>query len=122
VTWVGPLEVAADYRSVFRRASAFILPSEWEAFGLVLLEAMAAGVPVIASAVGGVPELLGDGQFGRLVNYGDIPALAEALREVAVQPDRLEGIREAGRQRVRQFDWNRTATAFRKLYSAAVAG
>ena len=57
------------FRAVIRGARALVLPSEWEAFGLVLLMAMAAGTPIVATAVGGVPEVLDHGRAGLLVPY-----------------------------------------------------
>jgi glycosyltransferase involved in cell wall biosynthesis len=104
------------YRALFRRATAFVLPSEWEAFGLVLLEAMAAGLPVIATGVGGVPEVLENGRSGMLVPYGDPSALAAALHatlhggpEVAARVDRA-------RTRVQSLDWDRTVDGFEQVY------
>ena len=64
----------------------FCLPSLWEGLPNALLEAMALGVPIVASAVDGVPEAITDGSTGRLVPPGDVPALAAALRELAEDP------------------------------------
>ncbi len=110
----------ATYRAVIRGASAFVLPSEWEAFGLVLLEAMVAGVPIVASAVGGVPDVLESGRLGRLVPYGDATALATALRETLRDgPTVRERVAEATR-RVRGYDWAETAERHRALYREVV--
>jgi glycogen(starch) synthase len=62
-----------------QHADAFVLPSEYEELGTALVEAMAAGVPVVATAVGGIPDLVSDGVTGRLVERGDVPALATAV-------------------------------------------
>jgi glycogen(starch) synthase len=62
-----------------QHADVFVLPSEYEELGTALVEAMAAGVPVVASAVGGIPDLVSDGVTGRLVERGDVPALATAV-------------------------------------------
>ncbi len=116
LTFLGHVRDLAEYRGVMRHARAFVLPSEYEAFGLVLLEAMAADVPVVATAVGGVPEVLEGGRSGRLVPYGDSDRLAEALREVATDPDGTAARRAAGRERVRGLDWTHSVAQFRALY------
>lgn len=116
LVWLGHVEDPAAYRAVFRRATAFTFPSEWEAFGLVLLEAMAAGVPIVATAVGGVPEVLDEGRAGRLVPYGDADALALAIREVLGSPDRTEALVAAGRRRVENYTWDRVIDAHLALY------
>jgi len=66
----------------FRQASVFVLPSREEPFGIVLLEAGAFGLPVVASRVGGIEEILTDHVTGRLVAVGDAPALANAIRSL----------------------------------------
>jgi N-acetyl-alpha-D-glucosaminyl L-malate synthase BshA len=68
----------ADLPAVLREADLFLLPSETESFGLAALEAMACGVPVVASAVGGLPEVIPDGEVGFLRPPGDVAALTEA--------------------------------------------
>jgi glycosyltransferase involved in cell wall biosynthesis len=80
----------------------FVLPSLWEGFGLVLLEAMAAARPVVASSIGPVPEIVLDGETGLLVPPGDADRLADAI--VRVLADRALGERlgRAGRARVQQ--------------------
>jgi glycosyltransferase involved in cell wall biosynthesis len=116
VRFLGHVESAEAYRSVIRRACALVLPSEWEAFGLVLLEAMAAGTPIVATAVGGVPEVLDGGRAGRLVPFGDAGALASALRSVIADASETGRLRAAGRERVLGFDWSVTVDRHRALY------
>ena len=82
IHWLGHVPEAQRHRAIFFGAGAVVLPSEYEAFGLVLLEAMAARVPIVASAVGGVPEVLENGRCGRLVPYGDVEAWTRALSEI----------------------------------------
>jgi glycogen(starch) synthase len=118
VVWLGHLDSAGAYRAVLRGGSMFILPSEWEAFGLVLLEAMAAGVPVVATAVGGVPEVLRHGAAGRLVPYGDVPALAAVIRTVRSDGAERARLVAAGHERVVHLDWDRAAAHHRALYRA----
>ena len=114
--------VASDaaYRGVIRRARALVLPSEWEAFGLVLLEAMVAGTPIVATEVGGVPEVLDHGRAGRLVPYGDPVALAAALSAVSDDPSGTAARRSVALERVRQFDWSETVARHRALYREVV--
>jgi glycogen(starch) synthase len=116
VVWTGHVDSAAQYRAVFRRASAFVLPSEWEAFGLVLLEAMAAGVPVVATRVGGVPEVLDGGTAGLLVPYGESRALSHAIERVIDSRALADELGNAGRQRVKRYSWQRAVEAHRSLY------
>jgi glycosyltransferase involved in cell wall biosynthesis len=116
LVFLGPVDRNEVARAVLRRAHALVLPSEWEAFGLVLLMAMAAGTPIVATAVGGVPEVLDGGRAGRLVPYGDPAALAEALREVVDDPTGAQTRVRAGRERVREFDWSIAAERHRALY------
>jgi len=116
VRFLGHVESAAVYRGVLRAARALVLPSEWEAFGLVLLEAMVAGTPIVASAVGGVPDVLDGGRVGRLVPYGDPNALASALRSVVEDPRETDRLCAAGRERVARFDWSVTVDRHRALY------
>jgi len=116
VRFLGHVDSPTAYRGVIRRARALVLPSEWEAFGLVLLEAMAAGTPIVATAVGGVPDVLEGGRAGRLVPYGDSAALAEALRSVVANPTETERLRAVARTRVLGFDWSVTVDRHRALY------
>ena len=120
--WVGYLPERRAYRAVVRGARALVLPSEWEAYGFVLLEAMAARTPIVATAVGAVPEVLEQGRAGRLVPYGDIEALGAALRSVLEDPSDSQRRIEAGWNKVRELDWSRSAERFRGLYREVTAG
>jgi len=116
VRFLGHVPDRGGYRAVIRRARALVLPSEWEAYGFVLLEAMAARTPIVATAVGAVPEVLGQGQFGALVPYGDVAALAEALRAVLRDPAAARQRVDAGAAHVAGLDWSVSAKRFRQLY------
>jgi glycosyltransferase involved in cell wall biosynthesis len=90
----------ADIANVLEDLDVFVLPSLWEGFGLVLLEAMAAGRPVVASAVGPIPEVVIDGVTGLLVPPGDSDALAAAIVRLLTDPELAAALGRAGRARV----------------------
>ena len=105
---VGPLLAAAD---------AVLLPSRWEGLPLVLLEALVRLRPVVASAVGGVPEVVEDGVSGVLVPPGDVAALAEALEQLHRKPDRAYRLGRTGGERVRAaYTWEAVVDGFEALY------
>jgi glycosyltransferase involved in cell wall biosynthesis len=116
VVWLGHVADERQHREVFRRATMLVLPSEWEAFGLVLLEAMAARCPIVATAVGGVPEVLEGGRSGRLVPYGDVERLAASIRELLEDPAVGRELVARGSERVLQFGWERCADRHIELY------
>jgi N-acetyl-alpha-D-glucosaminyl L-malate synthase BshA len=78
-------------------ADLFLLPSASESFGLAALEAMASGAPVIASNVGGLPEVVPNGEAGYLVESGDLEGMTDAALEILSDPDRWKAFSEAGR-------------------------
>jgi glycosyltransferase involved in cell wall biosynthesis len=82
VRFLGPLS-RDDVLTLFRAADASLLTSAWENLPHSLLEALAVGTPVVATAVGGVPEVVRDGENGLLVPAGDVDAIAEAIRRLA---------------------------------------
>lgn len=88
----------AECQQLLDTAGAAVVPSAWEeTFGLVVVEAMAAGVPVIAAAHGSFPELIVDGEEGRLFPPGDAAALANVFREVEAQPERYARFGQSAR-------------------------
>lgn len=98
------------------RVDAVALPSEWEGVPVSLIEALAHGVPAVASEVGGIPELVGDG-CGLLVPEGDQVALAGAIRRLLHSPQLREDVSRAGRARVeREFAVDRVVTELRRLF------
>ncbi|HEX4346654.1 MAG TPA: glycosyltransferase [Vicinamibacterales bacterium] len=103
-------------------ADIFVLPSTSEAFPNSLLEAMAAGLPVVASDVGGVPEMVSDGQTGHLVPPGDSRALATRLLTLMREPDEALRMGDAGRSAVvSRFSFDRMVAAFERVYVAELA-
>jgi len=93
----------ADHAAFFGALNVFIMPSRSEAWGMAALEAMAYGVPVIASDVGGLPEIVQPDNGGWLVPAGDPAALARAIMESAESPYRLHEQGEKARQRAQLF-------------------
>ncbi len=81
-------------------SAVVVLPSEAEGMPMVLLEAMARAVPVVSTAVGGIPELLGDGAYGILVPVGDAGALAQSVTELLTDRSHRERVGKAGRKRI----------------------
>ncbi len=84
----------SDVADLLGAADVFLLTSHWEARALVLQEALQAGVPVVATAVGGVPELVGDSAV--LAAPGDAPGLAAGVREIFSDPDKAAAMRTEG--------------------------
>jgi len=105
-----------DVDEILCAADAFLLPSHYEAFGLAALEAMACGVPVVASRVGGVPELIDDGVTGFLVGPDDYEAGGERLYQILSDEKVAKEIRDAGLKSVQD---NFTAEAVVPLYEDA---
>lgn len=100
-----PFQERARVWRLFSEFDVCVVPSiEPEAFGLVALEAMAAGAAVVASDVGGLPEAVGDSAV--LVPPGDVGALAEVLDELADDRDVVARLAQRGRRRAEQFDWS----------------
>jgi alpha-1,3-rhamnosyl/mannosyltransferase len=103
---------------LFRGARLFLMPSLEEGFGLPALEAMAAGVPVIASHRGSIPEVVGDA--GILIDATDAATLAGAIESTMNDAGLWQNLRERGLERARQFSWAQTARDVRRAYEGAI--
>jgi glycosyltransferase involved in cell wall biosynthesis len=106
----------------YRRAAIFCLPSRQEGFGIVFLEAMACGKPVVAARAAAVPETVVDGETGLLVDPDDPAALAQVLFALLSDPDRCRTVGEAGRRRVEQYRADRVAESFLLRVQAGLDG
>jgi glycosyltransferase involved in cell wall biosynthesis len=102
-------------------ADLFVLPSRSEGQPMAVLEAMAHGLPVIAGAVGGIPELLDHGRCGLLIPPGEVDALVEALRRLLTEPHTRADLGAEARRRVlAEFDIDVVWRRFEALYEEAV--
>ena len=126
VVWIEEQASLDDVRQLLTHARVFACPSIYEPLGIVNLEAMACEAPVVASAVGGIPEVVVDGVTGLLVPYDpDDPraletGLAAAINSLVADPDRAEAMGRAGRQRaIDDFDWDAIARRTVDVYRAA---
>lgn len=99
VRWLG---FRSDVPSLMKALDVLVAPSHYEGFGLVVVEAMGVGTPVISTSTSSIPELVSDGVEGRLVPPHDAAALAGAMIELARQPELRRRMGEAGRRRVRR--------------------
>jgi glycogen synthase len=119
--WLGALP-HEEVLPLFRSARAVIIPSLWaDPCPTVVLEAMAAGRPVVASASGGILDMVVDGVTGRLVEPGDASALATAITSVLSDPQQAQAFGVAGRDRARQFTVSAVVPRIEALYEGALA-
>lgn len=114
VDFLGHVE---DVPSLLASADAFVLTSRSEAFPNAAIEAMAAGLPVVASATGGLLDLIDHGRTGLLVAVGDASGFADAIEELAADPSRAAGIGAAARHEVAErYSFERMVRCFEDLY------
>jgi glycosyltransferase involved in cell wall biosynthesis len=106
-----------DIPQILADSDIFVLPSLWEGMPIVLLEALAAGLPAVATDVPGVTEVLTDGETGLVVPPKDAGALARALRELLDDPALRRRFAQAGRRRVAEdFGWEKVVATTMALY------
>lgn len=111
-------EVAGSMRA----ADVVVVPSRWEAFGIVALEAWRAGTPLVASVHGGMPEFIRDGVDGLVVDPVDPEALASAIRGLLEAPITAADLAAAGSERVRHYSWGSVAGRYATIHAGAGAG
>ena len=107
-----------DLPNLYRLATVFVYPSIYEGFGLPVLEAMAAGTPVLTSSVSSLPELTGDAAV--LVDPLDTEGMSEALEKLLKDTSFRASLAERGRRRAREFSWKKCATQTLQLYRDSI--
>jgi starch synthase len=127
VVWIDAMLPKADVIQLLSHASVFACPSIYEPLGIVNLEAMACGTAVVASDVGGIPEVVDDGRTGLLVHYEQAnesafrAGLAEAVNALLADPERARRMGVAGRERAeREFSWASAAEQTVEVYRAVL--
>ena len=103
---------------LYNAAAVFVLPSLCEGFGLPILEAMACGTPVVASAAGSLPEVIGDA--GLLCNVGEPAAFRKAIERILRDPALRATLRERGLKRAEQFSWEESARLTQNIFEQLV--
>ena len=128
VFWVREMMSTDKIREILSAATTFVCPSVYEPLGIVNLEAMACSTAVVASDVGGIPEVVADQQTGLLVHYdaNDTPSfereLAYAVNTIVAHPERARQFGMAGRQRcIDEFSWAQIAEQTLEIYRAVSA-
>ncbi len=128
VFWVKDMLPTDKIREILTAAAVFVCPSVYEPLGIVNLEAMACETAVVASDVGGIPEVVDDGRTGRLVHYNSYEPeafernLADTVNEVVLDPARATAMGKAGRERaVAEFSWASIAKQTLAVYNDASA-
>jgi starch synthase len=128
VFWVREMLPIGKIREILSGARVFVCPSVYEPLGIVNLEAMACGTAVVASDVGGIPEVVDDGVTGSLVHYdaddgaGYQARIAKAVNALIADPERAERYGRAGRQRcIAEFSWAQIAQQTLEIYQKVCA-
>ena len=118
------LEQVSDEQlpTLYALCDVLVLPSRMEGWGLALMEAMAMMKPVVATRVGGIPELVEDGKTGYLVDLGDVLGLSEAITRLIENPSLRKKMGRQGRLSAKKYTWDNAANKTLQLYKRALAG
>lgn len=120
VSFHGWMDVAA-IQEFISKCAVGVFPSRIESFGLSMAEAMGAGLPIIATRVGALPEFIEDGITGSLVAPGNVPALYRAILDKLEKPEQAQIIANVGKERVRQrFSWDLSAQKLTEIYQSVL--
>jgi L-malate glycosyltransferase len=111
-----------DMEEIFAVTDLFLLPSEYESFGLAALEAMAAGAAVVSTNAGGLPEVIEQGVCGYMADIGDVQAMSNYALDILKDDDRLAMFKDAAKTQAKKFDIHNIIPEYEKLYEAVVNG
>ncbi|MEV6242995.1 glycogen synthase [Lentzea sp. NPDC051838] len=127
VIWIQKMLEQTEVKQILSHATVFVCPSVYEPLGIVNLEAMACGTAVVASDVGGIPEVVAHGETGLLVHYDEHDlstyrhALAQSINELVSDPERARRYGQAGRKRAEQeFSWSTMAEQTVEVYRSVI--
>lgn len=109
-----------DMEEIYAISDLFLLPSEYESFGLSALEAMAAGTPVIATNAGGLPEIVIHNVNGYLSNIGDVDQMAEYAKEILLDKEKHSKFKLAAREQAIKFDIENIVPLYEQVYQKVV--
>jgi glycosyltransferase involved in cell wall biosynthesis len=109
-----------DMEDIYVVSDLFLLPSEYESFGLAALEAMAGGSPVIASDAGGLPEIITQGKNGFMSKVGDLDSMSKNAISILRENEILENFRKEARLQAARFDISSIVPQYEKLYERVI--
>ena len=113
----------AEKHALLEATNLLVMPSQADSFGIVFLEAWAHGKPVIGAQAGGIPAVVDDGQNGLLVPFGDVSALAQAIRHLLANPNFARQLGENGRAKVaNQYTWSHVTDQVESHYRSLMPG
>ena len=105
-----------DMPSLMRKSTVFVHGSRYESFGIVLVEAMASGLPVVAFNIGGIPEVVDDNVTGYLVDYGDIDTFSEKIIKLVQNQEKIQEFSTKAIKRCELFSWNNLKEEWYNIY------
>jgi glycosyltransferase involved in cell wall biosynthesis len=112
----------SDKHGLLAASTALLLPSRTDSFGIVFLESWAHGRPVIGARAGGIPGLVSDGEDGLLTPFGDVPALAQAIKQLLTDTDLAAKMGRRGQQKVNEhYTWDRVSDHVLTIYQQILA-
>jgi glycosyltransferase involved in cell wall biosynthesis len=109
----------AEIATYMRASDAFVIDTAFESFGTSAVEAMAAGLPVIGTRSGALPEMVEDGRTGLLSRFGDVASMANDMRRVMTNPELRDHLRAEARRSAASFDWSSIAEQYTAGYGVA---
>jgi len=109
-----------DMEEIFAVADLFVLPSEYESFGLAALEAMAAGAPVVSTNAGGLPEIILQGECGYMAEVGDVEGMSRYALDILSDETTLQRFKKAAKTQAASFDIHKIIPQYEELYERVV--